>query len=294
MGLCYLQLGDRSLAWFSIGAALAAGSAEAGRALSQQNHQEALRLHQRLESQLSRVEVEFTSPSWLRLDQRALVKGSGADVYVRSPDSNTEDVWFSGRVVLFVNPGERSLTFGHEGEEQTIRIALSAGATVRVQQPRASKLPAPQSSALQPLALPTPEARPAGTTSAAEMQHLKRSEAQAPRGLSQRELWLKRAQWGGFGLAGAGAVVAMVSGIMRANMKATLSEACDADGWCPPSMDDEVLRYRRTSTWTNIGVWTGIAGSALGVSATIWRAQLNKSPVALTAGLGQVNLKGRF
>jgi hypothetical protein len=67
-------------------------------------------------------------------------------------------------------------------------------------------------------------------------------------------------------LGGAGLGLAAAFGVVARNADMQLADACRADLGCGPEQQANVDRYRRSMTWVNVGLITGVVGVSAGVS----------------------------
>jgi len=78
--------------------------------------------------------------------------------------------------------------------------------------------------------------------------------------------WATTAGVGALVVGGVGFGLAAGFGVVARNADAELAEACGPELVCGPAQQDTVERYRQAVTWTNVGLVTGVIGTAAGLS----------------------------
>ncbi len=186
------------------------------------------------------------------------------------------------------NPGEHTVQVtatGYQAAQQTFQLDEGAQTTVSVNlvaEPVAPTAPAPVT---QP-ALASPAPAPSAPEPA-------RSNTNA---------------YVAFGIAGAGAVVGTVTGLLSLNKASSAKDKCNSDNECPPEAKDDIDSAKSMATFSNIGFGVAIAAGAWGLyevlsqpdtgsPTTAHRADDTASPrlsVAVIPGHAEAVLRGSF
>jgi hypothetical protein len=92
---------------------------------------------------------------------------------------------------------------------------------------------------------------------------------------------------GGFGLA-------LTSGVVALSTGAHLDSVCPAPDACPREERGAVERYRTTVQLTNVGLITGLAASAVGLSLALFGKDQRAPSTSVSATLGGIELVHGF
>ena len=285
IGYCHGQLGEPARALYYTARALEPDAFEVDRRLAPERQAEARALEQLLLERVGRVSVSVDGalPFTLRVDGAGLVpSGMPEHSFVPQPEvTPVTDPVFAASVALVLDPGSHELALASDGRTETRSIEAVAGQAFVIHW---SPAPAP---AAPPVA-PTPSthavpatARPARTASLDASPGPDESSVYRPLAISS------------FAVGGAGLGLALVSGIVVLQTKHQLDDECDG-GDCPEAQSEAVNRYETAAQLTNVGLWTGVVGGALGVGFLLLDSGNDAPEVSVVVAPSRVELNGTF
>lgn len=282
IGYCHAQLGHPARALYYTTRALDPVAFAADRRLADERRAEALALQRLLLERVSAVTVSVdpVHPFTLRVDGVRLVfTGTPGGGFVPDPEGvAASDPVFTERVTMHLDPGSHAFVLTSEGKSYVRSLDLVAGQVVSMpwsvhSAPVAPKGPAAAAASADPdppAATPDPVPEPAGESSI------------------YRPLAI-----GSFVVGGAGLGVALVSGILALKTHNQLEDACP-DGECDEAESHEVDRYRTAARLTNVGLWTGLAGGALGVGFLLLDGADKPQQLSVVVAPSRIELRGAF
>lgn len=283
---CHAQLGNKALAWQLLARALNEHAFPAGRRLDAVRRQGAERLLEEWFAGLAVIEITPTrSEVQVRVDGRTLAPSdSETEVYVPLLDVGTDPL-LGQHARLVLDPGRHQLRLRAQSVEEALEFDLPPGARLRLRWPAESEPAATRPTATRPA---TKSGTSGPASPAATTPH--------PGGRSQVSSGrpVRTAGWIGLGVAGAGAGVALVSGVVVLTTGRRLDRACGSEAICPPSTTELVDRYETSVRWTNLGLLTAVGAGALGAGLLWWDTSGGPGGVQLAVSPTSMQLSGSF
>ncbi len=291
IGYCHGQLGESTRALYYTSQALDPGAFPAGRTLADEREAAARNFQQLLLERLGSVTltVESKRPFLLKVDGAPPVpSGTGDGSFIPQPDASVahEDRVFLERVTLRLDPGSHEVVIVAEDGSYGRTLEVVPGQTITIPWSLGSE-PEPAKAAPVVLAPPPAPAAPPPPAAKAERE---RSIAPAPEHESSvyRPLALSS-----FVVGGAGLGLGLVSGIVVLTTGHQLDDVCEG-GACPEEESRAVDRYRIAAQLTNVGLWTGVVGGALGAGFLLLDRTDDQPGLSVSVGASRVELQGSF
>ena len=279
---CHAQLGQPARALYYTARSLDPAAFAADRRLAAERQAEAQAFQRLLLERVSAVTVSVdpAHPFTLRVDGVRLVfTGTPENGFVPDPErAPASDPVFTQRVTVHLDPGSHAFVLTSEGKSYVRSLDLVAGQVVSmpwsVQRAVNVATSAPAAATLThtapPAAPPAPAPKPADESSV------------------YRPLAI-----GSFVVGGAGLGLALVSGIVALKTHSQLEDECP-DGACDEDESHEVDRYQTAAQLSNIGLWTGLAGGALGVGFLLLDRADKPQQLSVVVTPARIELRGAF
>ena len=279
---CYAQLGQSAHALYYTTRALDPAAFEADRRLAAERQVEAQAFQKVLLERASAVTVSVdpARPFTLRVDgTRLVLTGTLDGSFVPDPEgSSATDPVFAARVTLHLDPGSHELVLTSDGRSFARSLDLVAGQAVSMPwsvQPAAG-VPANPSAAVTPA-----HAAPPATTSHTTIEPAAGSSIYRPLAI------------GSFVAGGTGLGLALVSGIVALSTHSQLEDKCP-NGQCDEDESHQVDRYQTAAQLTNVGLWTGLVGGALGVGFVLLERADQPEQLSVSVAPARVELRAAF
>jgi len=283
---CHGQLGQSARALYYATRALDPAAFEAGRRLAAERQAEAQAFQKQLLERASvvTVSVDPARAFTLRVDgARLVLTGTPDGSFVPDPEwSPAADPVFTERVSLRLDPGSHEFVVTSGGRPFVRSLDVVAGQVVSMPwslQPDA----VPKSPRAHEAAAPVPPARavPSAATAPAAREPAGESSVYRPLAI------------GSFVAGGTGLSLALVSGIVALTTHDQLEEECP-DGECDEAESQAVDRYQTAAQLTNVGLWTGLLGGALGVGFVLLERTHEQQQLSVVVAPARVELRGAF
>jgi hypothetical protein len=187
----------------------------------------------------------------------------------------------AGQTRIYVNPGEHTIVLVVGEERQRRVVALSEGSLLTVEWSPTTKPSLARRAMPRPATTSAPAAPGAGSTTSA------RHDAGAT-------TLVGAAKVGSIAVAAAGFGLALTGGIVAWSTDSHLASACPTPHACPASEQGAVERFRSAVTLTNVGLITGLTGSAIGLGLVFFGDDENKPTTSLSATVGGARLLRTF
>lgn len=288
IGYCHGQLGEPTRALYYTSRALDPSAFEADRRLAPDREATARAFQQVLLGRVGSVTLSVSSkhPFFLKVDGVPPVPaGVGDGSFVPNPDASvaTEDQVFVERVSLHLDPGPHEIVIDSDSGTYGRSIEVVAGQAVSIpwaleSEPPANALPAPVPAAPEPAVTPFPSGASGPNANAGHG-----GEPGPYRSLAISS----------FVVGGAGLGLALVSGIVVLTTDNHLDSVCDG-GDCPVEESEAVDRYRTAAQFTNVGLWTGAVGVALGAGFLLLDHADDRPGLSVVVEPSRVELQGTF
>jgi hypothetical protein len=288
IGYCYGQLAEPARALFYTTHALDADAFEADRRLAPDRQAEAQASQALLLGRVASVSVNVHSaaPFTLSVDGVLLVpSGMAEGSFVPSPhEAPLASSPVHTRIVkLYLDPGRHELVLVSDGRTHARSLDVQAGQAASLDWslgPSVTRAPSPAAAAA-----PGPRA-PASVAPAPPAPAAAAAEVEAS---PYRKLAI-----GSFVVGGAGFGLALVSSFVVLAADSHLEDECRDDGVCPEAESDVVNRYKWGARLTNVGLWTGVIGSAAGVGFLVLDGADQEPDMSIVVQPASVELQGSF
>jgi hypothetical protein len=282
VGFCLGQMGDWLAALRVTTAALDRERVEADLSLRAERRQTAEAQLLAIRAQLAELQLAGAEVLAVTVDGALATTLGGANAAIYAPEgaplpelAGYADSHFSEPPrSLFVLPGPQRVAVQTTRGWQTFDVSPRAGEQL------------PLELDVTPPALPAvPVARPPQPSAGAP-----RRPVADPR---RRLDWRKTAGVSALALGGAGLGLAAAFGVVARNADAQLADACSPDLGCGREQQATVDRYRRSMTWVNVGLITGVVGVSAGVSILLL-VPAPQTKTALSLAPGSITLTHSF
>lgn len=283
---CYAQLGQAARALYYTTRALDPAAFEADRRLAAERQAEAQAFQNVLleRTRTVTVGVDPARAFTLRVDGTRLVPtGTPDGSFVPDPEGSASpvaDPVFAERVTLHLDPGMHELVLTSDGRSFVRSLDVVADQVVSMPWSLQRAPAAPTSLDASAPAAPAHAAPPAATWDPA-LEPAGESSVYRPLAI------------GSFVAGGTGLGLALVSGIVALSTHSQLEDKCP-NGQCDEDESHEVDRYQTAAQLTNVGLWTGLVGGALGVGFVLLERADKPQQLSVGVAPARVDLRGSF